>query len=533
MAALRPPKQNGRMASWQPLSASFVFFFVGTQVAFLSSRSLHWHCPGRVLSGRTERAASRSFSTVDDNPREVRGGSLGERSQRPKGDWKSTTKQRQRFSGTRELESKDWDRKRLTSINDDINFSPERRSRQVIDDEDNDGDWGLGSWQQNDRSSSRGSFSGRRAKQEEVSASDGRRKRANFEQRQGTQLSRHGQPKDTSQKQARTPEEQVNVLKKLAREPVTFTTIIKRAVTVPELAKSLSVAMKVTSLNTIHTSAAFSKLASFKKQVDMEDSIGVLKDLARHASRLAKRNDFSARELANVLMSVASLRKVMPWLSEVVAPSLLQQVPDLVSTMTPQALSNIIWAVGVLDLGDSSEADRAIEAAAAASLAQLGRFSNIDIAQVAWGLGSRGIRGISVAEDLLNSIGAFVVDVAPSMEEKSALTDLPMIACSFVKLGIWNAQVMDTIATRLAQKDMLKELRLWGLAVLFWSWSQPCSPVASPEHEGQTSTCLAATFLKKLRKEVDWRRLSQEDIDQSPAGPKAQSCSAWQNSRSS
>ncbi|CAE8612393.1 unnamed protein product, partial [Polarella glacialis] len=338
-----------------------------------------------------------------------------------------------------------------------------------------------------------------------------------------------------------TEKEKEAYFRRMIKEPVTLTTVIKRCESASELCRTLSKVMAATSLNTIHVSAAFSMLASMKKPFNetvMQHP--ALVDLSSQAARLAARRAFGAREAASVITSMASLRITLPWIAEEVAPSILKQVPSLVDKMTPQALSNTIWGIGVLDL-DSRDADVALRAAGDTALAQLGRFSTMDLAQTAWGLGARGQRGD--ADALLEALGNFVADLAPTMESKAALFDLPQIAMSFAKVGFWHPRVMDAIALRLAPSMEMKQLRLWGLAALVWTWSQPVCPwfgegqAADYKSKGRARKGrqpvkeypdqVLPAFLSKLQREAERRRLTPQDIDLSPQGPKSVSCAGW------
>ena len=309
-----------------------------------------------------------------------------------------------------------------------------------------------------------------------------------------------------------TREEREQRFRAQIQSPVTLTTFIKRAQTPEELMWTITTAMDETMLNHIHIAAAFNRLASLKKTTPLVERITkspTLVLLAKQAARVADRREFRARELANMLMACAALRTDLPWISEELGNSLAKWVPEQASDMNPQALANTVYGLGVLDLGDDPEVSSAVEACARVIPMQLGRFSSMDVAQVAWGIGARD--GQEDAGALMEVISKWLVAEAPSMSGTAAATDLPMIAVAFARLrNPQMATAMGAIAERLSRD--LSNLRLWSLAALLWSWKDVTGT------EG---------FLKKLQRAAKVRHITQEDIDRAPTGPKGETSMSW------
>ena len=309
-----------------------------------------------------------------------------------------------------------------------------------------------------------------------------------------------------------TREEREQRFRAQIQSPVTLTTFIKRAQTPEELMWTITTAMDETMLNHIHIAAAFNRLASLKKTTPLVERITkspTLVLLAKQAARVADRREFRARELANMLMACAALRTDLPWISEELGNSLAKWVPEQASDMNPQALANTVYGLGVLDLGDDKEVSSAVEACARVIPMQLGRFSSMDVAQVAWGIGARD--GQEDAGALMEVILKWLVAEAPSMSVTAAATDLPMIAVAFARLrNPQMATAMGAIAERLSRD--LSNLRLWSLAALLWSWKDVTGT------EG---------FLKKLQRAAKVRHITQEDIDRAPTGPKGETSMSW------
>eukprot|EP00438_Fugacium_kawagutii_P004798 Skav225654 [mRNA] locus=scaffold4659:90959:92164:- [translate_table: standard] len=318
-----------------------------------------------------------------------------------------------------------------------------------------------------------------------------------------------------------TEEEREERFRAQIKSPVTLTTFIQRAKTPGEFMWTITAAMEETMLNHIHLAAAFNKLASLKKTTPLVEKIRrspTLVQLAKQAARVADRREFRAREIASMLMSCAALRVDLPWISKELGVSLAKSVPQTVKDMNPQALSNTVYGLGVLDLGDSPEVSAAIDNCASVIPAQLGRFSSMDVAQVAWGIGARD--GREDNNKLMGAIAKWVAAESENLPAYAASVDLPMIAVAFVRLQNWQPEMMNAIARRLSD---LSRLRLWSLAALFWSWSHPCSPAT----ETAELDPLPARFLQKLRKQTKWRQITQEDIDRVPEGPKGETSKSW------
>ena len=334
-----------------------------------------------------------------------------------------------------------------------------------------------------------------------------------------------------------TEEEREERFRTQIQSPVTLTTFIQRSKTPGEFMWTITAAMEETMLNHIHIAAAFSKLASLKKATPLVDKIRrspTLVQLAKQAARVADRREFRAREIATLLMSCAALRVDLPWISEELGLSLAKWVPQTAQDMNPQALSNTFYGLGVLDLGDSPEVSAAIDHCATMIPTQLGRFSSMDVAQVAWGIGARD--GREDSSKLMEALASWVTAEAANLPAFAASVDLPMIAVAFVRLQNWQPEMMNAIAARFVDLNDLSRLRLWSLAALLWSWSHPCSPALDADStEGivHPDSFSASRFLQKLRRAANSRRITQEDIDRVPEGPKGETSKSWSTSKTS
>jgi len=235
-----------------------------------------------------------------------------------------------------------------------------------------------------------------------------------------------------------------------------------------------------------------------------------------------------------MLIAAASLRTDFPWIGEVLGVSLAKWVPQNIQTMTPQAFANTVYGLGVLNLGNEPEVVEAVESCAKAIPVQMGRFTSMDIAQVAWGIGARASQ--EEVGELLDAIEQWVIREVSSMSTKSALIDLPMIAVAYARLGDWRPAMLDGIARRVYRD--VEELRLWSLAALLWVWSDQASPwkgeFTQPdsfptieEGSGHDTEEVAKLFLGKLKDSARKRRIKQEDIDRAPTGPKGETSVAW------
>lgn len=313
-----------------------------------------------------------------------------------------------------------------------------------------------------------------------------------------------------------TEEEREERFRAQIQSPVTLTTFIHRSKTPGEFMWTITAAMQETMLNHIHIAAAFNKLASLKKTTPLTDKIRrspTLVQLAKQAARVADRREFRAREISSLLMSCAALRKDLPWISEELGTSLAKWVPHTSKEMNPQALSNTVYGLGVLDLGDSVEVSSALEQLSSVIPTQLGRFSSMDVAQVAWGIGARD--GREDVDALLGAVAKWVTAEAPELPTTSASMDLPMVAVAFVRLQRWDAEMMEAIARRLGA--YLSQMRLWSLAALVWSWNHPIAP----------KNAETKSFLRRLRQEATWRQITPEDLERVPEGPKGETSKSW------
>lgn len=360
---------------------------------------------------------------------------------------------------------------------------------------------------------------------------------------------RLGGPRRTFKARAEEEEEPANLTKEereqrfreQIKSPVTLTTFIKRTGSPEEFMWVMWTAMDETMLNHIHLVAAFTKLAALKKKAapfsDRIRKSPTLVEMAKQAARVADRREFRPRETASMLMAAASLRTELPWIGEILGVPLAKWVPEHAATMTPQSFAHTVYGLGVLNLGDEKEVVEAIRACAQAIPLQLGRFSGMDIAQVAWGLGARESR--EEAGELLDAIEKWVIREAKPMSVRSAVVDLPMIAVAFARLGDWRPKMMDAIARRLYHRPTMQELRLWSLAALVWVWTHPSSPwqgqsemhaefpELAPGKGGFEEAELARLFLGRLKKQANRRKVTEEDIERAPMGPKGETSQVW------
>jgi len=338
-----------------------------------------------------------------------------------------------------------------------------------------------------------------------------------------------------------TKEEREQRFREQIKSPVTLTTFIKRTGGPEEFMWVMWTAMDETMLNHIHLVAAFTKLAALKKKAapfsDRIRKSPTLVEMAKQAARVADRREFRPRETASMLMAAASLRTELPWIGEILGVPLAKWVPEHAATMTPQSFAQTVYGLGVLNLGDEKEVVVAIRACSQAIPVQLGRFSGMDIAQVAWGLGARESR--EEAGELLDAIEKWVIREAKPMSVRSAVVDLPMIAVAFARLGDWRPKMMDAIARRLYHRPTMQELRLWSLAALVWVWTHPSSPwqgqsemhaefpELAPGKGGFEEAELARLFLGRLKKQANRRKVTEEDIERAPMGPKGETSRVW------
>ena len=106
--------------------------------------------------------------------------------------------------------------------------------------------------------------------------------------------------------------------------------------------------------NTYHVSAVFSKIAKFKKlnKLDPDDRQRkkVWPRLVSRLRSMLKQNSLNARTLANVVYAVAELYADISMAQDLadLIPGLLAAVEAKSADMTPQGLSNCLWAVAKL-----------------------------------------------------------------------------------------------------------------------------------------------------------------------------------------
>lgn len=161
----------------------------------------------------------------------------------------------------------------------------------------------------------------------------------------------------------------------------------------------------------------------------------------------------------------------------------------------------------------------------------------MDVAQVAWGIGARDGRVDN--SKLMEALASWVTAEAVNLPAFAASVDLPMIAVAFVRLQNWQPEMMNAIAARFVDINDLSRLRLWSLAALLWSWSHPCSPALDADstegiiHPEGPDSLSASRFLQKLRRAAKSRRITQEDIDRVPEGPKGETSKSWSPSKTS
>jgi len=305
--------------------------------------------------------------------------------------------------------------------------------------------------------------------------------------------------------------------KRAAPGPGALTSRFKASKTAADLVQVADGASREMSLNAIHLSAAFGKLAALRASLtaDVAGS-SALRELSRQTKRLMARQEIGGREMSSILLAVSALRSDIPWLQELIAPA-LEVLPQQVDSMTPQALSSVIAAIGSLEV-ESAETARVLNLLQRATLSRLDNFTMIDVAQVLWGLANHGEMDAKLAMPL----ASFVQKKAGQVSTKSALTDLPQIACAWVRLGQWHRPAMEEIAFRV--DPVLKRLRLWSLAALMWSWTQPCAPpqvARVVSGHSRSRQVVIANFVHQLQDQVESRGISKADIARSPLGPKA------------
>jgi len=314
-------------------------------------------------------------------------------------------------------------------------------------------------------------------------------------------------------------------LRKALQSPAAVTTLIKSARSASRLVQILHIAFNTVSINMIHISAALIQLGKVKYSLTPDLAQDpILVKTTQLANQLVSQNETSSREVANLLAPIAALQNEVPHLQELL-PALLKTLPSQISSMTPQAMANVLWALGLLQL-NSDEARRVRGMLVSQIIACLPELSMMDIAQSIWGLASCGHR----RQDFEKKVLVIVRKQAAQMSSRSAVMDLPQIACAFAKLGIWDEAMMTEIAFRIA--PAIKKVKPWGLAALAWSWAQlkPTSVVVEtsslvPTGDAEDSSkqrsrpAVLARFPNLLQAEVERRGLTSEDIQRSPLGP--------------
>jgi len=299
--------------------------------------------------------------------------------------------------------------------------------------------------------------------------------------------------------------------------PSILTTRLEVARTATELLEIADPASLKMSLNGIHLSVVFEKLAAFRGSLphDIADSL-TMRELFRQTKILLVRQEVEGREMSRILAAVSALRNDIPWLEELVPPA-LEMVPRQVDFMPPQTLCTFVGAIGSLGVA-SAEAAQAMHLLQRAALSRLDDFAMIDVAVLLWGLADHG----EMDEALVEPLATFVRKTASQVTTESATMDLPRIACAFVRLGHWPKPAMREIALRV--NAVIPKTRSWSLAALMWSWTHPSAPRQATRRvtlgTPRSRASVIANFVHTLREEVDRRGISQANIERSPLGPK-------------
>jgi len=179
-------------------------------------------------------------------------------------------------------------------------------------------------------------------------------------------------------------------------------------------------------------------------------------------------NSMNAQNLTTFWCSVAKIQEFAEEVDDMI-PVLLDAAIEKASDLRPNQVAAFVWASGKLDLR-KAEVDLIKENfATRLSRNDLQSLPLKDIANFAFGLAQLDVRDTAI----LNSIAKATTEMAQSCKLKPALQDLPMIVMSLTRLGHKETsmnELLDAVASRLQRKRVLKKMRPWNLAALYWAW---------------------------------------------------------------
>ncbi|CAJ1417011.1 unnamed protein product [Effrenium voratum] len=221
--------------------------------------------------------------------------------------------------------------------------------------------------------------------------------------------------------------------------------------------------------------------------------------------------EMTEQAVTNVIWAVAKLARSSAESAALlsVLPALDSRIPAVISEMTAQAVSNMMWATGQLSLDPSHDAlsdglRKVLPLVVARAAVALPTASPQQLANSCWGLALSGYHDVA----LFDAVAAKVVHEAVAWQPKVAELTLPSLLCAFGRLQVAGHDDMLWVTAKKLSL-MVGKVNSWGLCALTWSYKQ------------LDAGDQFLTFRHSLRKEVERRQLSEEDVARSRLGPES------------
>eukprot|EP00438_Fugacium_kawagutii_P021953 Skav208049 [mRNA] locus=scaffold1124:62022:73341:- [translate_table: standard] len=225
-----------------------------------------------------------------------------------------------------------------------------------------------------------------------------------------------------------------------------------------------------------------------------------------------KVRDMIPQQLSNCLWASAQLKAVKPGVLKVV-PAIVLQIPEKAKDMIPQHLSNCLWACAQLKelAPDVLEAVPALaaEIPEKANSMNLQQFCNTLIALLA--LQDSGLEVAPnlawTAKELTKTAVARISSSIRKLTATSWRLDVPTIVWACARVGVYDAELLASVAQHLPSPKAMSSLTKFGLCALSWSYR-----VLDTQGDFRD-------FQQRLASAIAQRGLSEADVENSELWP--------------
>eukprot|EP00930_Biecheleria_cincta_P053752 TRINITY_DN3942_c2_g1_i1.p1 TRINITY_DN3942_c2_g1~~TRINITY_DN3942_c2_g1_i1.p1 ORF type:complete len:482 (+),score=63.48 TRINITY_DN3942_c2_g1_i1:45-1490(+) len=191
---------------------------------------------------------------------------------------------------------------------------------------------------------------------------------------------------------------------------------------------------------------------------------------AFHHSLPKAARSMNIHNLTSCFHSIVKLQRVVPEASELVL-GVIDAIPGRAAEMLPEHVCEILYWGSALDLGRDQLAMVVAPLLRGLTLEDLETLSLLQLGRLAWGMARLNQKD----KFLLRGITTIVLERASKSHKKEALEHLPMVVLAVSMLGFKEPlmfQMLNAVAERLQQRQMMKKLTDWRLCALASAWPQ-------------------------------------------------------------